>query len=688
MRAFVWFVILAAVGLGQAELRLNQKVDAEAQVLESVASEMASLIDGIAHERITGPDSVTSDDFLRLRRELREAADRRAISTAVYTLRPVSDTEVEFVVMTNPTPFIGDRYLLRDAMRPVFDEGVRSRTGLYGDAHGRWVSAYAPIKTPDGDVVALVEVDLPGQALGSLATRMRFQGLIVAALLALLVALAPEVARSEVGVVMALRRLVAGRLAVRIGLAGSVAVLMAVGVVGLLDHRAARTELVEHLTRELRTAVRVGAAQVDPVLHAEVARNADPKAPAFHSLREALRGIKEAAGLSSPVYTLRRDGSASRFVVMTNEVPFIGDLQELRPGVRATFEGAGPGSEGPYTNATDTWISAWAPIVDTQGEVIAVLQADHPVGTLLAELDNRALQRLLFALAGMGLAFLLAGVLARGIARPIERIADAAERIGAGDLDARVDIQRLDEVGALGRAVNNMAQGLGEREQLRTMFGKYMASQVVQALLDKGELSLEGEAREITVLLSDIRGYTALTEELGAAEVVALLNSYFAILVDAVLAEEGVIDKFMGDAMLCWFGAPVATEDHAARAVRAALRMEKRLEEWNAARVAAGKVPVATGVGIALGNVVVGNIGSPQRLEYTAIGDAVNLASRLCSKAEAGEVLLCEKTWRAATEGGVEPERFANVGAVEVKGVSEPVQVRRLEVGAGMRGGA
>ncbi len=682
-RASLLFLVLGVIGLGWAELRIRAEIDAEAQFLESVASEMASLIDADAHERIHTADDADGADFLTLRDTLRLAAERRGITSPVYTLRPVNASDVEFVVMTNPTPFIGDRYPLQPAMRPVLGHGERARTGLYGDAHGRWISAYAPVQRADDTVVAVVEVDRAAETLRTGHTRARLLVVLVAALLALVAAAVPEVLRSELGVVQALRRLVAGRLAVRIGLAGSLAVVLAVGIAGVLDHRAARQELIDHLASQLGTAVRVGAARVDPALHVEVARSGDANTPAFRALRDVLREIQEAAGLVSPVYTLRRDGKASRFVVMTNETPFVGDLQELRPGVAATFATGEPGSEGPYTNATDTWISAWAPIEGPGGVVVAVLQADHPVGTLLAELDNRSLRRLLFALAGVGLAFVFAGALARSIAQPISDIASAAERIGRGDLTVRVEVDRVDEVGALARAVNEMARGLAEREQLRDMFGKYMASQVVQELLDKGELSLEGEAREITVLLSDIRGYTALTEQLGAAEVVALLNSYFAILVEAVIHEEGVVDKFMGDAMLCWFGAPVTSDDHGARAVAAALRMEERLAAWNDDRRARGEVAVATGIGIAAGKVVVGNIGSSQRYEYTAIGDAVNLASRLCSMAQAGEILVSGPTRDAAVQGGVPASAFVEVGPADVKGVSEPVLVHRLVGGAG-----
>jgi adenylate cyclase len=318
-------------------------------------------------------------------------------------------------------------------------------------------------------------------------------------------------------------------------------------------------------------------------------------------------------------------------------------------------------------------MSAWAPIRDASGGVVAVVQADREMGVLLAALSNALLRRMLFALFGIAVAFGTAGIVGRSIALPVRRVAGAATRVGEGAYEVDVPEDRHDEVGELARSVALMARGLRERERLRDMFGKYMAGQVAQELLAGGELSLTGEAREITVVLTDIRGYTALTEELGAVEVVQLLNEYFTILVDAVIAHEGVVDKFMGDAMLCWFGAPVPQEDHCERAVAAAREMMAEAAVWNRARVERGLKPVATGVGIASGQVVVGNIGSKRRLEYTAIGDAVNLASRLCSKAEAGEILVSE-----AVRVGAADVPFMKVGPMEVKGVSEPVLVSRL----------
>ncbi len=472
-----------------------------------------------------------------------------------------------------------------------------------------------------------------------------------------------------------LGRLLGGGLATRIGLGSAVSVLIAASIILVLDFRDARTDLVAHLGDNLETTVRVGAGRLDPALHAAAAGSLDPGNPAFLQLRDTLRAVQAEARVPSPIYTLRRDGETTRFVVMTNETPFIGDPYELRPGVKRTFEGGGAGRAGPYTDDHGTWISAWSPVQGTDGTVIAVLQADYEITTLVHALRDRALRTVAFALVAVLAAFGAAALLARGIARPIAAIAVAARRIETGDFSVQVPESGADEMGELARAVNRMARGLAERERLRDMFGKYMATQVMDKLLDGGDVELAGEEREVTVLLSDIRGFAALTEQLGAAEVVTLLNEYFTLLVNVVMAEDGVVDKFMGDAMLCYYGAPVAQADHRERAVRTGIRILEALDRWNQGRISSGLAPISTGIGIASGRVVLGNIGSPQRLEYTAIGEAVNLASRLCSKAEAGQIVVMEDVRNAV----VDP-RFQPAERIAVKGFALPVSVNRLSL--------
>lgn len=675
-RAVIGFVLIAAVVAGVSEQRLRSDVDELGKRLVGIASEAAGQLDGAVHETIRSDADADSVGFVRLRDTLRRVQDAHhhlLQGADIYTLRLVGDDRAcAFVVMTNPSAFVGAPYTCISAADSVWD-GARAHTGIYRSPNGVWVSGFAPLLGADDSVVAMVEVDRAADDL----VGNRLRNVLIALILGLFgggaLGLLPGRLSFVDGPGKALQQFFLGRLATRIGLGGAVAVVVAVSIVGFLDQREARTRLLEGVANQLRTAVDVGALGIDPDMHRAVVAAGSADVPEFAVVREQLRAIQAAARLQSPVYTMRRDGELLRFVVMTNETPFVGDPYELRDGHRQTFETGEAGTEGPYADAHGTWMSAWAPIRDASGGIVAVVQADREMGVLLAALSNALLRRMLFALFGIVVAFGAAGIVGRSIALPVRRVAGAATRVGEGAYDVDVPEDRRDEVGELARSVALMARGLRERERLRDMFGKYMAGQVAQELLAGGELSLTGEAREITVVLTDIRGYTALTEELGAVEVVQLLNEYFTILVDAVIAHEGVVDKFMGDAMLCWFGAPVPQEDHCERAVAAAREMMAEAAAWNRARVERGLKPVATGVGIASGQVVVGNIGSKRRLEYTAIGDAVNLASRLCSKAEAGEILVSEAVCVGAAD-----VPFVKVGPMEVKGVSEPVLVSRL----------
>jgi class 3 adenylate cyclase len=663
------FVVAMLLGGGPVE----REIERVAERMESIAAEVAAGIDPRIHARIHTAADAGGADFATLSSYLRTVEERYELRSPIHTLRPAGDG-TQFVVMTEAEPFVGAPYEMRAVMRPVFEDGLRARSGLYGDARGRWISGYAPVRNAGGKVVALVEVNEPGGELFVMRWRARATALGAALGVALALSLLLWLSRQPSGPVPALRRGLLGSLTVRLAMTSGVPVLIGISIVLLVQVRERRADAFESVRDRLLSVVTVAAPRLDPALHAAVVASGDPASPEFLALRDELRRIRKQGRLDTAVYTLRRDGERTRFVVMTNEEPFVGHTNELRAEVRSVLNGRGARVEGPYTDAHNTWISAFAPIPAVSGHgVAAVLQIDREVTPLLAALRIRTMRDVAAGTFGILSAFFIAWLLARRVARPIREVAAAAAKIQSGDFDVQVSEDRTDEVGLLGRAVNAMALELAEKEKLRNMFGKYMAREVVRDLLDKDELSLTGEEREVTVLLSDIRGFTALSEELGPEGIVALLNDYFAILIDAVIECEGVIDKFMGDALLAWFGAPVPQHDHAARCVRCATMIQERTALWNAKRVAAGKDAVATGIGLASGPVVVGNIGSEKRFEYTAIGDAVNLASRLCSKAGPGEVVTT-----AAVASLGDDDRFEPLGAIEVRGVRDPVECFRM----------
>ncbi|MEH2171397.1 GAF domain-containing protein [Nostoc sp.] len=197
-------------------------------------------------------------------------------------------------------------------------------------------------------------------------------------------------------------------------------------------------------------------------------------------------------------------------------------------------------------------------------------------------------------------------------------------------------------------------EDISQEKRMKTTMSRYLTPHVAEQVMALGEDALMvGERKEVTILFSDIRGYTTLTENLGAAEVVLLLNQYFETMVEAVFNHEGTLDKFIGDALMAVFGAPLPlTENHAWRAVQSALDMRRRLEEFNQRRIIQAQPQIRIGIGISSGDVVSGNIGSRKRMDYTVIGDGVNLSSRLeaVTKDYGCDIILSEFTYQLCSD--------------------------------------
>ena len=228
-----------------------------------------------------------------------------------------------------------------------------------------------------------------------------------------------------------------------------------------------------------------------------------------------------------------------------------------------------------------------------------------------------------------------------------------------------------------------------ERVRVKSLFARYVHADVVRELVDGDDrIELGGEEREITVLFSDIRGFTSMSEHVDPIELVAQLNEYFEAMVDVVAAEQGTVDKFLGDGMMAIFGAPARHDDHAARACRAATAMLERLDAVNRDRAARDLAPLRIGSGIHTGHAVVGNVGSPPfRVDFTAIGDTVNLAARIeAMTKELDAPIVVSDATRASVEalhdpdhGRVEDElAFAPLGTVVARGRTEPTGVHAL----------
>ena len=216
-------------------------------------------------------------------------------------------------------------------------------------------------------------------------------------------------------------------------------------------------------------------------------------------------------------------------------------------------------------------------------------------------------------------------------------------------------------------------EDISNEKRVRSTMARYMSKEVADQLLAAGEEELGGKDQKVSILFSDVRGFTTISEALGARETVSMLNEYFTEMVDVIFDHGGILDKYIGDAIMALFGAPFASPEDADNALLVANEMMIELAALNAKRTKEGKRPLDIGVGISTGDVVVGNIGSTKRMEYTVIGDSVNLASRLegATKYYAAKILLSEFTVADLRR----PALLREIDLLKVKGKDKPVAV-------------
>jgi len=267
-------------------------------------------------------------------------------------------------------------------------------------------------------------------------------------------------------------------------------------------------------------------------------------------------------------------------------------------------------------------------------------------------------------------------LLVRQITYPLSELADVASQMAAGDLSRRVAPRTGDEVGRLATTFNEMAIGLQEREWLRDMFGRFVSQEVADAIRT-GQVKLEGESKDVSVLFCDIRHFTDFSEHHTPSEVVNLLNEYLPVVVQAAQEHGGIVNKFGGDSTLIIYGAPRALQDSAYHAVLTALDIRAGLNRLNESLVETFGAPVRVGVGINTGVALAGAVGTQVRQEYTVVGKTVNLAARIdgLNKQFPGEdILISEWTYEALDGHRCEFEMIS-LGTVPIRGKNEPVEI-------------
>ncbi|MBA3831533.1 MAG: HAMP domain-containing protein [Chthoniobacterales bacterium] len=263
------------------------------------------------------------------------------------------------------------------------------------------------------------------------------------------------------------------------------------------------------------------------------------------------------------------------------------------------------------------------PLVAEDGNTIALLQ--RSLDKELVPYLRLERTYLFLALFGLTISAVLGMWIARDVSRPVLQLANWASKIAGGDYAHRAELKRRDELGSLAASFNQMSEGLADRDRVRDLLGKVVSPEVAAELLRK-DLALGGEEREVTVLFSDLRRFTSMSEELSPQETLGILNHYFTRMAAIVEKHGGVVDKYVGDALMALFGAPLGNPDDADRAMKTALEMSEAVDDMNRQWQQRGLPGIDIGIGINTDVVVAGNMGSVTRLNYTVIGDGVNLA--------------------------------------------------------------
>lgn len=299
------------------------------------------------------------------------------------------------------------------------------------------------------------------------------------------------------------------------------------------------------------------------------------------------------------------------------------------------------------TDKDGSWLSAFAPIYDEQGQYVATLGVDMDANEVQIELEKLVEIGILALCGSLLLSLSIAYYFSKKVTSSLGTIFSLVEEIRKGNLECEPHLPKNDEFASLAFAIQDMCKGLIQRDRLKMNFARYVSSSVLeQAILSNSLPKLEGERKKITVLFSDLRQFTTIAEKMSPEMVLSLLNEYFEEMIEVIFKHNGTLDKFLGDGLMVEFGTPLDDPEQEKNAVLTAIDMQKHLAILTQKWKKEGKPALEMGIGIFTGYAVVGNVGSESRMEFTAIGSTVNIAAYLqqATKKLGVSLLLGEET--------------------------------------------
>lgn len=466
-----------------------------------------------------------------------------------------------------------------------------------------------------------------------------------------------------------------------------VAVALASIILGLVVFSSETEKLVLRMLRSRSLSIAAtAAASLDPELFGKVSPDSNVNSPEYLEAKDILQRVLNANRRSdiylSDAYTL--------FPTPNGQLLYGVGTSEDPDQTGSTYEDSD--KDLIYQNRNlyfvdptfvadqfGVWLSAYAPIKNAKGELVCIIGFDINAADIHLKL-NELIKFGFWALSSSIILSLLLGFfLSKQVTTSLRHLSHVVQEIEEGNLDARADLKHPDEFGKLGTQINAMCKGLKERERLKQSFARYVSTHILDKILKtESPLNLGGERRKITLLFSDIRQFTRLAENLPPEEVVSLLNEYFEQMIEVIFSQSGTLDKFIGDGIMAEFGAPLDDARQEENGVLAAIKMQKALDRLCIKWQKEGKPVMRMGVGVHTGEAVVGNIGSELRIDYTAVGDAVNVASRLeqATKILKTSILISETTYLATKD--LFP--YKDLGSMALPGRKEQIRVYTIDM--------
>ena len=456
------------------------------------------------------------------------------------------------------------------------------------------------------------------------------------------------------------------------------------GLFAAASYQISNYLLRREVHRKVHSVASTAALFIAPADVAAITHSGDEDKPEYARIEKVLRAVRNANRRSDiwvdKIWTLVAapgDRAASTYGVDLEDSPG----QTHHPGDPFEVNGKAISKSLEQIHKFDNQLNnfqigydtGFAPIFDSSGKLVAELgvKLGWAPNTMLGNVWQYLLPPFVVTVA---LALILAILLSRSVTVPLYSLRATVEEIGQGHLDTAAVPRGAIEFVDMARAINSMSVGLRERETIKQAFSGYLSREVLDIIVRDGKVpELKGERRDVSVLFADIRDFTSISETKPPEEVVELLSEFFERMVDVVQRNHGMIDKFTGDGMMAIFGAPIEDSRHAEQAVVTAIEMQSELSKLRANWQQQGLVGFSMGIGINSGNAIVGNIGSRAHMEYTAIGDTVNLASRLqtaTKELEAG--ILVSKATRDAAGSQFHGKPL---GEIQVKGRVQPVAI-------------